>query len=89
MKFNNLSEYIGKIEATSSRLTITHLLAELFKKLNVEEIKFATYLLQGRVVPLFEKIEFGMAEKTVIKSIVEKIGRWVTGVPGSRNIILI
>ncbi|MCJ7793008.1 MAG: hypothetical protein MUP45_03465, partial [Candidatus Marinimicrobia bacterium] len=38
---------------------ITHLLAELYKKLTPLEIEKTVYLLQGRVVPLFEKTEFG------------------------------
>ncbi len=69
MKFKELAVYFKKISSTSSRLTITHLLAELFKKLKSDEIRKTIYLLQGRVVPLFEKIEFGMAEKMVIKSV--------------------
>lgn len=68
MKFSELTQYFDKIEATSSRLAITHLLAELFKKLNIKEIDKTIYLLQGRVGPLFEKIEFGMAERLIIKA---------------------
>ena len=67
MKFKDLSIFIEKIEATSSRLTITQHLSDLFKKLTSEEIEKTLYLLQGRVVPLFEKLEFNLAEKTVIK----------------------
>ncbi len=70
MKFSQLALYYEKIEQTSSRLEITNLLAELFKKLTPEEIEKTTYLLQGRVLPLFEKTEFGMAERTIIKSII-------------------
>ena len=62
--------YFEKIEHVSSRLTITSLLAELFNKLSPEELEKTVYLLQGKVVPSFQKIEFGMAEKTVIKAIV-------------------
>lgn len=69
MTFKNLSIFIEEIEKTDSRLTITHLLADLFKKLSPEEMEKTLYLLQGRVVPLFEKLEFSMAEKTVIKSV--------------------
>ncbi|MBI3366196.1 ATP-dependent DNA ligase [Candidatus Roizmanbacteria bacterium] len=69
MKFKELSFYIEKIENTSSRLLITELLAELFKKLKSEEIEKTLYLLQGRVVPLFEKLEFSLAEKTIIKAV--------------------
>ncbi len=69
MKFKDLAFYIEKIESTSSRLIITQLLAELFKKLKSEEIEKTLYLLQGRVVPLFEKLEFSLAEKTIIKAV--------------------
>ena len=69
MKFAKFATYIEQIEKTSSRLTITHLLAELFKRLTPEEIDKAVYLLSGRVAPLFEAVEFGMAEKMVLKSV--------------------
>ncbi len=69
MKFSQLAIYINEIEQTSSRLKMTHLLAELFKKLHASEIDKTIYLLQGRVVPLYEKTEFGMAEKMLIKSV--------------------
>ncbi len=69
MKFKDLAVYIAKIEETSSRLTITELLADIFNKLSPAEIHDVIYLLQGRVAPLFTKIESGMAEKMVIKSV--------------------
>lgn len=69
MLFKELAKYFEKIEATASRLEITYILADLFKKINNAEIDKTIYLLQGRVVPLYEKIEFSMAEKLVIKSI--------------------
>lgn len=69
MKFSKLAEYFEKIEKTTSRLSITYLLSELFEKLNPEEIERTAYLLQGRVAPLYEKLEFGIAEKMVIRSI--------------------
>jgi DNA ligase-1 len=68
MKFAELATYFEKIESTSSRLTITELLADLFKKLHADEIDKTMYLLQGRVAPQFTKIEMGMAEKMVIRS---------------------
>lgn len=73
MYFSRLATYFERIEAKSSRLEITHILAELFNELNAEEIGQTVYLLQGRVAPLFEKVEFGMAEKTIIKSIVSAL----------------
>jgi len=73
MYFSTLATYFERIEAETSRLKITYILAELFNKLSSEEIGQTVYLLQGRVAPLFEKTEFGMAEKTVIKSIVSSL----------------
>lgn len=69
MKFSKLAEYFEKIEQTSSRITITQVLAELFNELSADEIEKTAYLLQGRICPLFESLEFGMAEKSVIKAI--------------------
>ncbi|MCX7881189.1 MAG: ATP-dependent DNA ligase [Patescibacteria group bacterium] len=70
MKFFHLAQYFEKIESTSLRLKITTILADLFDKLTPAELKKTIYLLQGRVVPLYEKIEFGMAEKMIIKSVI-------------------
>jgi DNA ligase-1 len=69
MKFKDLAKYFEIIEKTTSRLKITEILAELFHKLNPSEIDKTLYLMQGRVAPLYEKIEFGMAEKMIIKTI--------------------
>ncbi len=68
MKFSQLAIFFEQIESTSSRLTITELLSDLFKKLSPEEMDKTMYLLQGRVSPQFEKIEMGMAEKMVVRS---------------------
>ncbi|NTU73806.1 ATP-dependent DNA ligase [Candidatus Roizmanbacteria bacterium] len=73
MTFQELSRYFEEIEKTASRLSITHLLADLFTKLNPEELQSTVYLLQGRVVPLYEKIEFGMAEKMVSRSVLHAL----------------
>ncbi len=70
MKFSELAKYIEEIEVTSSRLTITHKLAELFKKLHADEIDKTIYLLQGRIAPSFEKLEFGIAEKMINRSVI-------------------
>src|SRR3990167_6258326 len=69
MKFSKFAYFVEQIESTSSRLSITHLLAELFKKLNKDEIEKTVYLLQGRLAPLYNAIEFGMAEKMIGRSV--------------------
>lgn len=68
MKFSELAIYFEKIEKNSSRLEITKILAELFKSLTAQEIEKVVYLLQGKVGPAYEGIDFGMAERTIIKS---------------------
>lgn len=47
---------------------MVEILAELFKATPAADIDKVTYLLQGRVAPLYEPIEFGMADKMVIKA---------------------
>ena len=73
MKFSILSKYFEEIEKNSSRLTITNILAKLFKDLSADEVEKTVYLLQGRVAPAFDKIDFGMAEKMIIKAIITSL----------------
>jgi len=73
MKFSELTIYFDKISQVSSRLEITRILAELFKKLTPEEIEKVVYLLQGRVRPTYEGIDFGMAEKMIVKAAVSAL----------------
>lgn len=68
MKFSKLSTYFKRISDTSSRLEITKILSELFRQLSFEELEKVIYLLQGRVRPAYEGIDFGMAERTIVKS---------------------
>lgn len=69
MKFKDLSIYLEKLENTASRNSMIEILAELFKKADAKEIDKMVYLLQGRVAPLYEPLEFGMAEKQMLKAI--------------------
>ena len=73
MKFSRLAEYFSKIEKETSRLEMTSLLASLFRELSLEEIDKATYLLTGRLGPLYDPREFGLAEKSVITAVVKAL----------------
>lgn len=67
MEFARLANTFEHLEQTRSRLA---LLAELFETIKrPEEIAHTCYLLQGRVAPSFEALEFGMAEKSVVKAL--------------------
>lgn len=74
MLFSQLASYFEKIEATRSRLTMTHLLAELFAELDQNEIRKVTYLLQGQILPLYQKIDFGIGEKMVARAAAKALG---------------
>jgi DNA ligase-1 len=69
MTFSDLSIYFQTLEQTASRLSMTETLSQLFKKSTVGEIGEICYLLQGRVAPLYEAIEFGIADKLMIRAI--------------------
>ena len=69
MKFSLLSVYISSIENTTLRNEMTRLLSEVFLKADVSEISELCYLLQGRVTPIYEPLEFGMADKFIIRAI--------------------
>lgn len=73
MNFADLVAYFEKLEGISSRNTMTQVLAELFKKAPTTDIGKICYLLQGRVAPLYEPIEFGMADKMVIRTIANSL----------------
>ncbi len=68
MKFKDLAHYFHNIENTASRLEMTHILAELFKDIDADEIDKVLYLLQGRLAPQYIKIDFGLGEKMVIRA---------------------
>ena len=69
MTFSDLSIYFQKLEQTASRNEMTVILSDLFKKTSASEIGEICYLLQGRVAPLYEAIEFGIADKLMIRGI--------------------
>ncbi len=71
MDYITLAEAYEKIEATSKRLEMTDLLAELFGQTPKEEMELVVYLTLGRVAPDFKGIELGLAEKLALKAIYE------------------
>lgn len=73
MNFSELSQYFQKLEKTTMRNSMVEILAELFKKTTPSEIAEISYLLQGRVVPLYNSLEFQMADKTVIEAIAKSL----------------
>lgn len=74
MQFSHFSSFLQKLESTPSRNQMIEILADLFVAAESEEIDKICYLCQGRVAPLFEPLEFGMADKMVIRAIGEAYG---------------
>jgi DNA ligase-1 len=74
MKFSELSKYLEKLEKTSSRIEITLILANLFKKANKEEIDKITYLLLGQLAPSYRGIVFNLAERMMLEVIAKAYG---------------
>lgn len=74
MLFQEFAEYLQRIEETPSRNEMTVLLADLINEISKEEAKEVVYLLQGRVAPVFQPVEFNVAEKMMIRSIALSFG---------------
>jgi DNA ligase-1 len=74
MKFAKLSEYFEKLEKTASRLTMTEILADVLKEANKDEMEAIVNLSLGQLRPKFNKLEFSLAEKMVLRAIAEATG---------------
>ena len=70
MEFKLIAEYFDKLEKISSRLQLTALLTDLFKKSDKSVIDKVIYLIQGKLWPDFLGYpELGVGEKLLIKAI--------------------
>ncbi len=74
MLFQRLAEYFEKIEKASSRLEMTELLAELFRKTNKENVRRVIYLAQGGLGAKHERKEIGLGEKLVMEAMAKSSG---------------
>lgn len=75
MKFRQLATYLEKLEETSSRIEITKILAEIFKKVSSEEIDKICYLLLGQLAPNYKGIVFNLAERMMLQVIAKAYDR--------------
>jgi DNA ligase-1 len=62
------------MEKTSRRLELTDCLVSLFKNTPPDILDKVIYLIQGKVAPDYEGIELGLAEKMIIKAVVNSSG---------------
>lgn len=73
MKFKQLAELFQKIEETPSRNEMSSILADFLKMSDSEDIQLLSYLIQGRVAPMFVNAEFNYSEKSFLKLLKEYI----------------
>ncbi|MCK5346770.1 MAG: hypothetical protein KAR20_25350, partial [Candidatus Heimdallarchaeota archaeon] len=84
MDFNIIVTYYERIAATSKRLEIIQILAELFAECqqpeNINDLRKVTYLTQGKLVSdIHDSPKFGIAEKLIIQAVAK-----FTGMAGSK-----
>ncbi len=75
MRYSIIADAYEKIEATTKRLEMTELLADLLKRTPKEIIDKVVYLSQGKIYPDYVGIELGVAEKLAIRAIAASSGR--------------
>lgn len=71
MTFKELSQYLEKLEITSSRNEITSILAELFKKSSEGEIDKIVYLVLGALAPGYQGVVLNIAERLMLRIIAQ------------------
>jgi len=69
MYFKELAGYLERLEGTSSRNTMTDILADLLKHAGGTEIDEICYLILGELVPAYRGLEFQIAEKMMIAAL--------------------
>ncbi len=69
MLFGRLAEYYERLEQASSRLKMMEILSELFKEAGKGEVVETVYMTQGILLPPFEGLEFGVADKLMQEAI--------------------
>ena len=69
MDFADIARMFDRLESTSARLEMTSILADFFKTVPAGELKDLVYIIQGKLHPDFYQIEFGMADRLILRAI--------------------
>jgi len=72
--FYELARGFDRIEGVSGRIAMTAILAELLRNAESEDGRRIAYLLQGRVAPTFEPVEFGVGARMLVTAIAAAFG---------------
>ena len=71
MTLRELAAVFERIDAVSGRNAMIEILAELYARVTPEEAAQVTFLMQGRLVPKFVDLEFGMASRLLLRAIAQ------------------
>ncbi|MBP9670046.1 ATP-dependent DNA ligase [Candidatus Woesebacteria bacterium] len=77
MKFSRLAEYFGQIESTSLRNAKTVILADILREAEEGEVDKLVYLALGGLRPEFDRLEFNLAEKMILRAVAQSVGKLV------------
>ena len=69
MLFRDLVTVYERLDATSSRLEMTEILATFFRSAETSALRKAIYLTQGQLYPDFYQQKLGMADKLLIRTL--------------------
>lgn len=75
MNFSSVAQLFEKIEATSSRLNKTQLLADALYSMDADEAKMVTYLSLGDLYSSYQNVQFSIADKGLIEIIASLLAR--------------
>ena len=74
MLYSDLAETFDRLESTGSRLEMTSILAEFFRRADKGELRSIVYLGQGKLHPDLVPGVLGMADRLVMKAIAKASG---------------
>src|SRR3989344_4034978 len=69
MLYSKLVEIYEKLESTTKRLGSTYIISKFLKDVSTDDLGTTILLLEGRVFPLWDEREIGIASKTMLKAI--------------------
>src|SRR5437879_7208494 len=71
MRFQDLVTIFERLEATTKRLEMFEILAELFRQTIPDEIAPIIYMSQGNLLPAFHGLELGMSERLLSRALAQ------------------
>jgi DNA ligase-1 len=75
MKFSELAQVFERLDDVTARNEMIEILAEVYKTADPDEVAQVTYLMQGRLVPKFVDLEFGVADRLLVETLAQAFDR--------------